>query len=265
MKENHFKIKLLSVLTLILFSCDVLDQKPVDRYSEAVVWADINLADSYLKRAYRNLHHGFYGSMGVEAFTDINYFKFDRGTGVYLKNQITPDNLGAFGDNGRTPEVNWSLWDNIQIINVFIDNIDNVSEAYPPTERENIKRRSDVLKGEAYFLRAFCLHNLMRLWGGLPANNESWKLGDDFYIERLSFEETVNGIVDDCDEAAALLETKNEMELGRATKGAALALKSRVLLFAASDLTADGTAKSKYTGYENPNRTALWTAARDAA
>jgi hypothetical protein len=44
-----------------------------------------------------------------------------------------------------------------------------------------------------------------------------------------------------------------------------LALKSRILLFAASDLTADGTAESKYVGYESPNRTALWTAARDAA
>jgi hypothetical protein len=54
------------------------------------------------------------------------------------------------------------------------------------------------------------------------------------------------------------------MEMGRATKGAALALKSRILLFAASDLTADGTGV-KYLAYENPDRTALWTAARDAA
>ena len=38
-------------------------------------------------------------------------------------------------------------------------------------------------------------------------------------------------------------------EMGRATKEAALALKSRILLFAASDLTADGTAKSDLVGY----------------
>ena len=55
------------------------------------------------------------------------------------------------------------------------------------------------------------------------------------------------------------------MESGRATKAAALALKSRILLFAASDLTADGTAESEYVGYKNPNRTQLWTAAKNAA
>jgi len=63
--------------------------------------------------------------------------------------------------------------------------------------------------------------------------------------------------------------------LGRATKEAALALKSRMLLFAASDLTADGTAATAtnlsgqnvgdLVGYINPDRNALWVAARDAA
>ncbi len=53
--------------------------------------------------------------------------------------------------------------------------------------------------------------------------------------------------------------------MGRATKATALALKSRILLFAASDLTADGSAASKFVGYQNPDRTALWTAAKNAA
>ena len=57
-----------------------------------------------------------------------------------------------------------------------------------------------------------------------------------------------------CDQAATLLQLKSQMELGRATKEAALALKSRILLFAASDLTADGTATSELIGYANPNR-----------
>jgi hypothetical protein len=55
------------------------------------------------------------------------------------------------------------------------------------------------------------------------------------------------------------------MELGRATKGAALALKSRILLFAASDLTADGTAENEFVGYKGADRAALWTTAKNAA
>jgi len=44
-----------------------------------------------------------------------------------------------------------------------------------------------------------------------------------------------------------------------------MALKSRILLFAASDLTADGTAENEYVGYQGADRTALWTAAKEAA
>jgi len=93
------------------------------------------------------------------------------------------------------------------------------------------------------------------------------QLGDDYsLLTRATFEATVNFIVKDCDDAAALLPLKASQEMGRATKEAALALKSRILLFAASDLTADGTAKSELVGYKSgTNRTTLWTNAKNAA
>ena len=53
--------------------------------------------------------------------------------------------------------------------------------------------------------------------------------------------------------------------MGRANKEKALGVKSRMLLFAASDLTADGTAANDLLGYTNPDRTQLWQNARDAA
>ena len=54
--------------------------------------------------------------------------------------------------------------------------------------------------------------------------------------------------------------------MGRATKGAALALKSRVLLYAASDLynlNPSGMPETGYTGGQD--RAAHWRAAKDAA
>jgi hypothetical protein len=85
----------------------------------------------------------------------------------------------------------------------------------------------------------------------------------------------VNFIVKDCDSAALLLAGKS-LASGRATELAALALKSRVLLYAASDLHDVPTAKAKsatisayahpeLVGYVSGDRTARWKAAQDAA
>ena len=96
----------------------------------------------------------------------------------------------------------------------------------------------ETLLGEAYFLRAYFYHNLMRLYGGIPLVEGVFELGGDiseYQVPRNSFEETVNFIVADLDRAAAALTTPGR-RLGAATQGAALALKSRVLLYAASDL-----------------------------
>src|SRR5690606_7960375 len=75
----------------------------------------------------------------------------------------------------------------------------------------------------------------------------------------------IDFITADCDKAADLLKGKSEMATGRATKGAALALKSRLLLFAASDLTADSEVGNELVGYMGTDRTDLWTKAKKAA
>ena len=256
-------------MILVLFSAckknSILDQTPQDQYSDAVLWSDIGLADAYLLDAYHGTDMGFTQTM-LSSATDEAHSTFDHGAEVYVQGNISPDNTAPW-DGGET---NLPYWDNyfanIQKINVFIKKIDGVADAYPESEKLAIRAKASVMKGEALFLRAFCYSKLVCTYGGVPVLKNALKLGENFnLINRSTFEETIKFISDDCDAAVALLKTKNEMELGKATKEAALALKSRVLLFAASDLTADGTANNKYVGYENPDRTALWTTARDAA
>lgn len=266
MKKHIFITKLIALLLIIFSSCeDVLDKDPIDRYSDASVWADVNLADAFLKNAYRRIYHGYNSNANVSSIADDIFFIHIYGTDIYLQGNITADNQGTFEeDDYRT--INWMLFENVQTINTFLSKIDEVANAYPETQREGIKERTDILKGEALFLRAWCYGQMLRTYGGLPIMSEPWEIGEDYLsVERGTFEETVNFIVNDCDAAAGLLKSKSEMESGRATKAAALALKSRILLFAASDLTADGTAESEYVGYKNPNRTQLWTAAKNAA
>jgi starch-binding outer membrane protein, SusD/RagB family len=122
----------------------------------------------------------------------------------------------------------------------------------------------NTMTGEALFLRAYFYHNLARLWGGVPVLTTPHTLDDDFFVTRNSFEETIDQIVSDLDQAAALLPEVQSQD-GRATRGAALALKSRVLLYAASDLYHVNPSGMPETGYNGANQQSMWRAAKDAA
>lgn len=269
LNKNKDRLKyanlVIAALALLLPACsdNILDKSPVDSYSDAVLWTDINLADAYLLDAYNGTGIGFAQRMPTTV-SDETLYNFAHGPENYVQGNITADNTLPWA-NGRLPA--WAeYYSTIQKLNVFIEKIDGLPEAYSESERPDIEARAGALKGEAIFLRAYCYTQLARTYGGVPLIKESFTVGDDFLsIPRASFEETVSFISQDCDAAAELLPPKAEAVMGKANKAAALALKSRILLFAASDLTADGTAANKFVGYESPDRTALWTAAKNAA
>lgn len=269
MKKFKNNIKFFALLMLFLQACetDVLDATAPDRYSDAAVWSDVNLANTYLLKTYDDLSMG-YGAVMIESVSDNVRHEFTWGPQNYVQGNITPDNFEPWVRAWNKPEmITWiENFQAIQTINVFLANIDKVPEAYEGNERETVQQQVDVLKGEAHFMRAFSYAQLARTFGGVPVLREPNERSDDFMsITRSTFEETIQFISDDYDSAAGLLLSDGEMEMGRATKGAALALKSRILLFAASDLTADGSVANELVGYSSPDGDALWTAARDAA
>jgi starch-binding outer membrane protein, SusD/RagB family len=134
------------------------------------------------------------------------------------------------------------------------------------------------LRGEVFFLRAFYYHQLLRAYGGIPLIDSVYGLDNkDFTKARNTFAECVDHIAKDCDSAAYYLHGKESVSVqGRANEGGALALKSRILLYAASDLhdlpTAKavspviaGAASPEVLGYPSGDRTARWQKAKDAA
>ena len=258
-------IKLFAALMFLSQSCeDILDQNPLDSYSDPVVWSDIDLAKTYLHPIYDVIPNGWNlrgHAYATGVFSSETVQTKGQQLTPYDRGDLSPDNLGD--DRGQ---LNWKNFEQIQNLNIFLSNIDKLPDAYDESEKESIQKEANILKGEALFLRAWYYHEICRSYGGVPLFNEPNELGDDFsQMGRASFEETINFIVKDCDDAAQLLKPKSETVMGRATKEAAMGLKSRILLFAASDLTADGSAANEYVGYVNPDRTALWTKARDAA
>jgi hypothetical protein len=267
MQLNKSYLLLLFLLVLILPACNkILDKTPQDKFSDVLIWSDINLADRYLLDNYNTSITGGFGYLSTASITDESHDTHNFGTANYLQGNITssdptPFGIWAFGYTEWT-----NMYNTIQKLNNFLANIERVPAAYPEAQQAAIQAQAERMKGEAMFLRAFCYHQLARNYGGVILVTQPFQIGDDYLtIKRSTFQETVDFIAAQCDSAAALLGDKADMEMGRATKGAALALKSRMLLFAASDLTADGTAENEYVGYQNPDRTALWTAAKNAA
>lgn len=126
-------------------------------------------------------------------------------------------------------------------------------------------------KAEARFLRAFYYHMLLKYFGGIPIlGDQAYTTKEEATTKRNTYAECVDYIVSELDELATILPASyTGLNFGRITRGACLALKSRVLLFAASPLynggsTAANQELKELTAYPtfDQNR---WELARTAA
>jgi len=116
-------------------------------------------------------------------------------------------------------------------------------EIYPYIPKIVLSERGKKqLLAQVYFIRAYCNSELLKRFGGYPLVKKVLSVNDDLQLPRNTYDECVDYIVALCDEAAKDLPLSYpDSWLGRATKGAALALKARVLLYAASPLFNDQT------------------------
>src|SRR5947209_237219 len=257
--RSQVRITTAAVLVLLgLSSCNgVMDLTPKDQFADDAVFADPNLAQAFVNDMYRGLGHGLYEIM-LASISDETHFIHNYNTEPVVKSIISSSDRGALED-GRYGHFNWANnFSRIRQTNIFLSKIDRTS--FDPA----LKQR---MKGEAYFLRAYFYHNLMRMYGGVPLITKVYGLNDDYTVARNSFKETVDFIVANADSAASLLpQSYSGADVGRATKGAALALKARVLLYAASDLYNVNPCGQPETCYTSPqDRAALWRAAKNAA
>jgi hypothetical protein len=195
----------------------------------------------------------------METITDNALYNF--GKQDIMESNVSPSNLGWVNDTYNWPD----MYARIRAANLALSNL-----AVP--KFDNTGGIADRLKGETYFLRAYFYNQLLRYYGAIPIIKSPYALGSaDYTIARNTYEECVNAIVSDLDSSALLLKGKS-MEAGRATEGAALALKSR----AASDLHDIPTASAKSSlinayphkellGYTSGDQNARWIKAKEAS
>ncbi|MGF6928379.1 hypothetical protein QFZ48_003879 [Chitinophaga sp. W2I13] len=244
-------------MSLLLTSCgkSFLDTKPSTQFTEADVWSDPNLIQLNMNSIYnQNPWSFFMTSLAVDEARC-----YDAGNDYNMSNMLmSPDNAGWGDWNGR--------YSAIRDCNIFLENIDKLPDDPALIDGVTLK---DRLKGEATFFRAWYYQLLISYFGGVPLVTKSYKLTDNFSAARNSYAECVQFISGECDKAAALLPLVNTgVNKGRVTKGAALALKSRVLLYAASDLhntTFSGFSNPELLGYVDGDRKQRWQAAKAAA
>ena len=214
-------------------SCDILDVDPVDSFTDAAVWNDLALAESYLNSSYTRMKAEAEKGSRFASLTDEIYQMHTYGTENVRQGYLSNDN-SSFG----WEQDMWNPWHyyyrSIKEVNLFLQNIDAV-----PAPNNGDDKWKDQLKGQGYFLRAYFYHQLYSMFGRIPIIKQVHSLDTEEYTEtRASVEDVADFIASDCDEAVALLPEKytDANDYGRATKGAALALKGRTLLFAASPL-----------------------------
>ncbi|MEJ7780347.1 MAG: RagB/SusD family nutrient uptake outer membrane protein [Daejeonella sp.] len=264
---NKIYIMIFAVLIMAAGSCKkegFLDTKTTASLNTEVTFADSANTMDFLAGLYVDLAFNFQveNPHNTSDFSELS----DEGEGRYpaLGNFDKIFTSGTFASGYYSQmQNNWvTFYKIIRSANIFLTNVDK-----SPLSAAKKKR----LKAEARFVRSFHYFNLLKYFGGVPLVGDNvFSTSDEGTLTRGTFEECVNYISSEMDAIAPELPLDyNGLDFGRITKGAALGLKSRLLLYAASPLyNGGGTSTNpellKLLSYPTADQT-RWEKARLAA
>ena len=270
--KKTFNILMIFSIIVMLFSCEkkdeFLNKQPLGDYSEIAVWSDPVLIQTFVNSMYRNVLGFPFSVERLSDYSDESILSWDWGVGSFNKCLINPDDLAGW-DPGwdaspQQTHFRWSpLYGNVRRTNIFFSKINTVQAD---------EAAIDNLKGQVYFLRALTYFYLTALYGGVPIITKAYTLNDTYDVPRNTYEECINFMVGQLDSSVLYLGDSYPTD-GHVTKGAAMALKARVLLYAASDLhnpekngaLTGGYSNPELSGYTGGDGSARWTAAKNAA
>jgi hypothetical protein len=276
MKNKIIKIGLLMFATTLLFNTGCkkyLDQVPNDRITIEQVFQKKGPSEQYLAGVYTyvdDLSNIWEGTPweGNSDEIDITFTKYPN-YNLNLGN-ISPSNslFNTWGNNYK----------GIRSATYFMNHIDGNAEILALSGQQLI----DQYKAEARFLRAYYYFLLMRQYGPVVLLGDTEipvdATASEMQFPRSKYDDCVNYVVSQLDIAAAVLPevpslngAASDLQYGRATKGMALAVKARVLLYAASP---EFNGNTDFANFKNQDGTALisqtydvqkWKKAADAA
>lgn len=254
MTTKHIALILAAAGLAALGACkkDFLNTTPTSIITDAAVWGDSSLAEAYVTGRYIGVggnndggKPGFgraFEDAWMSSVTDESMVVWDNNTWFVQQGALTPDRTGWISDT-------WiRSYRSIREVNYALANIDKVPMSGYGKDR---------LKGELRFIRAYRYQDLIRNFGDVPlVGDRVYTLEDtnfDSLFIRKPVQECIQYAVNELDNAATLMQNK-KYPIGRGSYEAALALKARLLLYAASPLYA-----------KNVDNAGKWTAAANAA
>ncbi len=244
MMKRYIKLCLLAVI-LLGTSCDHLDTRLDTQDTDETIGTGYSALFGFGYAPYSFLHSGFYtldGNLFAAATDEAE--NTDPGSDAQLFNlgaispYVNPDNPYSNNYNG------------IRAANYFLENSEDYKERLK-LNRDTISESAqwqyqlDVLdigwlRAESRVLRAYFYFDLVKRYGGVPLVTKVLNYGENTHLPRNSYDDIIDFIVREVDAVKDdLQEDWKEYDAGRDgrfTRGAALALKSRALLYAASPL-----------------------------
>ena len=212
------------MLVTVLSSCkkdseffDIEDPQGID----SDIWNDEGAVGLFLNRTYGLIMPQWPTLGGIHNTSDeLNNFSNAFLYGTLVENSVT--------DIGTTNSITGNRYFDIRRCNIAIEGL-NSSTVIPDATKT-------VLKGQFFFLRAYVYFRLVTLYGGVPLVLQTQDLkSDELNVARAKTSECIDAIVRDLDSASAYLPalwTGND--IGRITRGAAKAVKGKVLMYWAS-------------------------------
>lgn len=239
MKRNKLILILMLGLCLVSASCsDYLDSDYLfdKRLTIEKVFTNKDYTNQWLATGYKFLGDNYLQDVSSKRavlfnFADDMYFADDNGGGSYSKwrtGQYT-----EAGIKGESQGVWQKSYQGIRQVSIFLQNID--------MNKEFTQQEIQDFKGQAHFLRAYFYWIMLRMFGPIPIVPDEtidyMKGYDEVAQARNTYDECVDYINHELLQAASLLPTTRAVEdIARPTRGAALALRAKLFVYAASPL-----------------------------
>ena len=221
----------------LLSSCyDAMNEVPLERMPPEIAFKDSLKVEMFVNELYVGLNAGLGGYNRFGGGSANQNCLFDCVTELGVLSPVgTNTEVNSFthatfhSGSGGNKDARWAeIYQFIRKTNIVLEYIhycEALSEA-----------KMAQYIGEAKLHKALLHYELLKRYGGIPIMDELYE-GGTIDIPRNTFEDCVEYIVRLCDEAATGLPLRYpDNDYGRLTKGAALGLKARVLLYAASPL-----------------------------
>ena len=225
-----YKILCISFLAITFVSCneDLLNPLPKDRLASELFWKTEQDAIYASNGIYSVLGNQWrYTSM--DAYTDLAHYILEWRDESYMERHTFNSSNGVISGHWRY------YYDIIQASNTFLENVDRVDQM-----ADELKRR---LKAEARTLRAFAYIDLAMLYGDVPLVTANLTVAEAKSVSRTPVNNIWSFISEELTAAATDL-PPTQSDRGRVTRGVALGLKARAMLFSGNYQEAKTAAKA---------------------